>query len=425
MLRLTIAIAVGRAAGRVSRLFGRGGSALPGLVAERIDPRAIERLAASLRDGVVVVTGTNGKTTTTKMLVRILADAGWRVVTNRTGSNLARGIATALMEQAGWRGGVRADVAVFEVDEAAVRTVAPRLAPRAVVVTNLARDQLDRFGELQTTAGHVAAALRHAATAVLNADDPLVAEAAPPGARFFGAAPDVRAAMPADAALYGPGRYAHRRVEPVVELRSAIPSGDGLAVRLSVPGGVVEAKLQVPGVYNGYNAAAAVAAALEMGVGAGGMQESLEATEPAFGRGQVIEHLGRSLKLVLVKNPAGFNQAIRLLGAAPAGTHVLVAINDLDADGRDVSWLWDARLEDLAGSGHRFAATGIRAHDMALRLKYAGIEAWSEPDIGAGLARFVGSVPEGETAYLVPTYTAMLELLERLLPGTKPSEIWR
>ena len=127
----------------------------------------------------------------------------------------------------------------------------------------------------------------------------------------------------------------------------------------------------------------------------------------------------------LVKNPAGFNQAIRLLGAVPPGAAVLVAINDLDADGRDVSWLWDSRLEDLAGSGHRFGATGIRAHDMALRLKYAGIEAWSDPDTGTALARFVESVPAGEAAYVVPTYTAMLDLLERLLPGTRPTEAWQ
>jgi UDP-N-acetylmuramyl tripeptide synthase len=425
VLRLMIATAVGRTAGRMSRLLGRGGSAVPGLVAERLDPRTIERLAASLRHGVVVVTGTNGKTTTTKMLVRLLTDAGRSVVTNRTGSNLARGIASALMDRAGRRGTVDADLAVFEVDEAAVRTLAPRLSPRVMVVTNLARDQLDRFGELQTTAGHVAAALRHAGTAVLNADDPLVADLATAGASFFGASQAIRAEMPADAALYSPGDASPRRSEPAVELAAAAPSGDGLQITLTVPGGAIDAVLQVPGIYNGYNAAAAVAAALELGVDPAGMRNSLELTEPAFGRGQVIEYRGRRIKVLLVKNPAGFNQAIRLLAAVPAGASVLVAINDLDADGRDVSWLWDARLEDLGDSGHRFGATGIRAEDMALRLKYAGIDSWSDPNIGSALARFVESAPEGSTAYVVPTYTAMLDLLELLLPGTHPAEIWR
>jgi UDP-N-acetylmuramyl tripeptide synthase len=293
------------------------------------------------------------------------------------------------------------------------------------VVTNLARDQLDRFGELQTTADHVAAALRHAGSAVLNADDPLVAGLAPAGTRYFGASAAIRAEMPADATLYGPSSAAERPVEPSVELTAAVPSGDGLAVSLTVPGSVVDAVLQIPGVYNGYNAAAAVAAALELGVDPGAMRAGLESTEPAFGRGQVIEHLDRRLKVVLVKNPAGFNQAIRLLAGAPAGASVLIAINDRDADGRDVSWLWDARLEDLAGSGHRFAVTGIRAADMALRLKYAGIDSWSVPDIGAALARFMQSVPEGSTAYVGPTYTAMLDLLDLLHPGSRPAEIWR
>jgi UDP-N-acetylmuramyl tripeptide synthase len=425
VLRLTLATALGRGAGRLSRLFGRGGSALPGLIAERIDPRTIERLAGSLTDGVVVVTGTNGKTTTTKMLVQMLEDDGRRVVTNRTGSNLERGIATALMERASWRGVVAGDLAVFEVDEAAVRTLAPRLAPRVVVVTNLARDQLDRFGELQTTAGHVAEALRHAGVAIVNADDPMVVDIAPRDARFFGACEGIRAAMPADAALYGPRSDVAPSVKPEVLLTSASPSGDGQRIELAVPGGVVAAMIQVPGEYNGYNAAAAVAAALELGVDPSRMSAGLEAMQPAFGRGQVIQYRGRSVKLLLIKNPAGFNQAIRLLAAQPSGTAILIAINDLDADGRDVSWLWDARVEDLADRGHRLATTGIRAHDMALRLKYAGIEAWSDPDPGAALRRFVESVPEGEPAYIVPTYTAMLDLLERLLPGTRPSEAWR
>jgi len=125
-----------------------------------------------------------------------------------------------------------------------------------------------------------------------------------------------------------------------------------------------------------------------------------------------------------VKNPAGFNQSIRLLAALPPGAPVLIAINDLDADGRDVSWLWDARVEDLAQSGHHFGTAGIRAYDMALRLKYAGLEAWSDADFAAALERFIAGVPEGGTGYLVPTYTAMLRFLDLLRPGTSKREAW-
>ena len=427
MLWLVLVTALGRLVGSLSRLLGRGGSALPGLVAEKLDPRAIERLVAPVRRGVVVVTGTNGKTTTTKMLVAALEGEGLKVVTNPTGSNLARGIASRLIEVATWRGRVDADVAVFEVDEAAVRTLAPRLRPRVLVVTNMARDQLDRFGELATTASHAAAAVRHAGVAVLNADDPLVAEMAggAPASRFFGAAPEIRSAMPHDSSLYGtePGREPRAALDLCLE--AAVPLGEGQEIDLAAASGErITVRLQIPGPYNGYNAAAAMLAAVELGVPLARAAAALERTPAAFGRGQVIEYRGRRIKVVLVKNPAGFNQAIRLLGALPPGAPVLVAINDLDADGRDVSWLWDARVEDLAGSGHHFGTAGIRAYDMALRLKYAGLEAWSETDFAAALGRFVAGVPEGETGYLVPTYTAMLRFLDLLRPGASKREAW-
>ena len=427
MLRLAAACALGRLSGRLSRLLGRGGSALPGLVAEKIDPRTIERLVAPVRRGVIVVTGTNGKTTTTKMLVAMLEGEGLKVVTNGTGSNLARGIASRLIEVASWRGRVEADVAVFEVDEAAVRPLAPRLRPQVLVVTNMARDQLDRFGELATTAAHAAAAVRHAAVAVLNADDPLVAEmaAGASAARFFGASPAIRRAMPHDSSLYGAGQGEGPDAALDLRLERAEPDGDGQVVELAAASGErATVRLQVPGPYNGYNAAAAVLAAAEFGVPLGRAVAALEATGPAFGRGQVLAYRGRRVKLLLVKNPAGFNQSIRLLAALPPGTPVLIAINDLDADGRDVSWLWDARVEDLAQSGHHFGTAGIRAYDMALRLKYAGLEAWSDADFAAALERFIAGVPEGGTGYLVPTYTAMLRFLDLLRPGTSKREAW-
>ncbi|MFH1330998.1 MAG: MurT ligase domain-containing protein [Actinomycetota bacterium] len=427
MLRLVVATALARLAGRLSRLLGRGGSALPGLIAEKIDPRTIERLVGPVRRGVIVVTGTNGKTTTTRMLVGMLEAEGLKVVTNPTGSNLARGIATRLIEVASWRGRVDADVAVFEVDEAAVRPLAPRLRPRVMVVTNMARDQLDRFGELSTTASHAAAAVRHTGVAVLNADDPLVAEMAvgAAAARFFGAAEPIRRAMPHDSSLYGVSEAEDLRTTPDLLLERADPAGDDQVIELAAASGErATVRLQLPGPYNGYNAAAAVLAAAELGVPLERAVAALGRTRPAFGRGQVVDYRGRRVKLLLVKNPAGFNQAIRLLTALPPGAPVLLAINDLEADGRDVSWLWDARVEDLAGTGHRFGTAGLRAYDMALRLKYAGLDAWSETDFAAALERFVEGVAEAETGYLVPTYTAMLRFLDLLRPGTSKREAW-
>lgn len=426
-MRLKLARALGRLAGRASRMLGRGGSAFPGLVALRIDPGLIRRIVADLPEGVVVVTGTNGKTTTTKMLVQILSRAGKKVVTNPTGSNLARGIAARLIEVADARGSISEDVAVFEVDEAAIRALGPELAPRMMVVTNLARDQLDRYGELNTTASHIRAALEHTRTAVLNADDPLVAGLAGSAAetRRFGAVASIRERMPDDRSLYGAAGDAAPSGDLDLTIEAADPAGDGLRLVMGIDGrSRMSVELQLPGVFNAYNAAAAALAAVTLGVDPGAAGPALAEVGPAWGRGQVIPFRGRSVRLLLVKNPAGFNQAIHLLRGVPGGAPILIAINDLIADGRDVSWLWDARIEDLAGAGHRIATTGIRALDMAVRLKYAGIEAWWESDFGAALDRFIDGVPEGETAYIVPTYTAMLTLLEMLLPGTHRTEAW-
>lgn len=424
MIRLVVAVAAGRVAAWASRLVGRGGSAVPGLVALRIAPDLIELLTGSVPDGVIVVTGTNGKTTTTKMIVAALIADGRRVVTNRSGSNLERGIASALIDRASWRGEVDAEAAVFEADEAAVRSLGARLSPRVMVVTNLARDQLDRYGELDTAADHISAAIRHAGHVVLNADDPPVAAmASGVSASFFGAVSDIRRVMPSDRGLYGT-EPAVDRPDPVVEVVEVTPGDSGQIVALTVHGHHEVVHLRVPGTYNAYNAAAAVAAASHFGVGRGTIREALESMDAPFGRGQVVEYRGRRVVVVLAKNPAGLNQAIRLVAAASVPSAALFAINDEIADGRDVSWLWDARVEELAASNHSFGASGTRAADMALRFKYAGVDAWSEPDLRSALDRTVDRVDEGGTAFVVPTYTAMLELLELLLPGVPRREVW-
>ena len=313
-----------------------------------------------------------------------------------------------------------------KVDEAAVRDLAPRLRPRMLVVTNLARDQLDRFGELDTTASHVAAAMEHAAAVVLNGDDPKVASLAASGEAVaaFGAVDHIRATMPSDRDLYGNGTLPHRNLLVAAELLSWESPGEGQEVVVSLDGAEHRFRLRVPGVYNGYNACAALLAASRLGVDADTAVAALEAMPPPFGRGQVVEYQGRRVVLLLVKNPAGFNQVIRLLADARPATSVLFAINDNHADGRDVSWLWDSRLEDLAGSDHTFGAGGIRAADMALRLKYAGIEAWAEPDFREALHRAVSAAEPGSTVYVVPTYTALLALLDLLRPGVGRREAW-
>jgi UDP-N-acetylmuramyl tripeptide synthase len=424
VLRLLVAIALGRLAGFLSRLIGRGGSAIPGLVAEFVDPRVIDKLASSIAGGVVIVTGTNGKTTTTKMLVTALEHGERRVLTNPTGSNLARGVATVLIT-ASRRGRIDdCDLAVFEIDEAAVRPLTPRLHPRLVVVTNLARDQLDRYGELDTTAAHLAVAVTAADRAVLNADDPAVAQLDVGRSAWFGAVETIRDTMPHDRVLYGAEDPGPPAANLDARLVSAEPAGDGQQIRIDLRESHIGAVLQVPGAYNGYNAAAATLAAIELGLEPEVVARALELMPPAFGRGQVIDFEGKRVRLLLVKNPAGFNQALRILvDAEPAA--VLIAINDNHADGRDVSWLWDVRFEGLAGTGHRIGTSGVRASDMALRLKYAGVEtAWTESGLRTAVERTIDAASDGDLVYVVPTYTAMLELLEVFLPDASRSEVW-
>jgi UDP-N-acetylmuramyl tripeptide synthase len=201
--------------------------------------------------------------------------------------------------------------------------------------------------------------------------------------------------------------------------------GDGQVATIRVDGTEHRIRLQVPGVYNAYNAAAALLVTGLLGVDAVDAIPALEAMEPAFGRGQVLEHQGRRVKLLLVKNPASLNHAIEILKGIGEHARVLVAINDEHADGRDVSWLWDAHIEDLAAMPHQYFAGGVRAADMALRFKYAGIDAPALPDFADALDLLVDGAPPGATVYVVPTYTAMLRLLEILTPGASRTEVWK
>ena len=422
-MRLVLATLLGRLTGALSRLVGRGGSALPGLIAEKLDPRLVDKILGDTP--VVLITGTNGKTTTTKMIVSALEANHKKVVTNPTGSNLERGVASALLDASSLRGRLDADVAVFEVDEAAVRSLAPRLKPAVLAVTNLARDQLDRYGELMTTADHVATAATHAGRLVLNADDPLVAGAAgETPVSWFGGTPAIRERMPDDRSLYGATSESRHHDADALVIDSQT-DGDGQIATIRIDGTEHRIRLQVPGVYNAYNAATALLVIGLLGVGATDAIPALEAMEPAFGRGQVLEHLGRRVKLLLVKNPASLNQTIEILKRIPEHHRVLVAINDEHADGRDVSWLWDAHIEDLADTPHQYLAGGVRAADMALRFKYAGIDAPALPDFADALDLLADGAPPGAAVYVVPTYTAMLRLLDILTPGASRTEVWK
>ena len=439
-------IAIARAAGAASRRSGRGATSLPGKLLMRMDRRAIERLAARLPRGSAIISATNGKTTTAAMVAAVLARDGTRIVHNRAGANMSGGVATALLGAA--RGGaIDGDAGLFEVDEFWLDRVVAQVRPRALLLCNLFRDQLDRYGELETIADRWAATVAAApgTRLVLNADDPLVADLgrarSGDDVTYFGVQDDGvalrglahasdskhcrRCGAPYvyDAIYMGHlGRY-HcpkgdaRRPEPDVSARAVVLDGTRAArFELDVGGERAAVALPLPGLYNVYNALAAAALTHALGVALPDIVAGLEATRAAFGRAETVRIAGRELAILLVKNPAGANEVLRTL-ALDAGEHdVLAVLNDRTADGRDVSWVWDADFELIAGRVRRVTCSGTRAAELALRLKYAGVPA-ERLDVVPALDRGLDAALSSGEGRLValPTYTAMLALRELLV----------
>ena len=413
-------VLVGKAVRIASRLRG-GGSALPGLVVERLDPAFMGRALSALPHGVVVVSGTNGKTTTTKMVVELLEGQGLKVFTNRTGSNFTRGVAAALLGEVDWRGRLDADVAVLELDEAHAVHFVKLVPPRHSLLLNVLRDQLDRFGEIDATTRLLERiALATTGTVVLNREDPRVAGLASSittaDVVYFGLDSSLRSTFPNDDELRGAEGTAPASALPAdVVLRSV----DGNSAEFEVDGTTTRTDLRLRGVYNIFNAAAALASARAvLGGGADALRlfSSLAAVEPAFGRGESLLVGGQPLELVLVKNPSGFRLGLKSFD--PAGCATMIAINDNYADGRDMSWLWDVDFDSL-GLGGVDVVSGVRAYDMALRLKYDDVRLGSvEPDITDALKQFIRGA-EGRPKRIFCTYTAMLAVRRELSKITK------
>ncbi len=460
-MRQILALALGKGLLQVLHWTGRGGTALPGLVASRVDPHILSNLTARLPAGSAVITGTNGKTTTTRLFSTILQQAGLKIVNNRSGSNLIRGLTSTLLSQAKVSGRIEADFGLFEVDEAVFPQAILEIKPKIILVNNLFRDQLDRYGEIDTIRKNWVTSVEKmepGTRLVLNADDPSVAylaRFAPPGVKciFFGLE-DPSQTLPAlphavDAAkciicgfplIYKSIYISHmgdyrcsncdfRRPDPDYLVQNILLQGSsGAQFSLITPAGPLNLSLGIPGLYNVYNAAGAAAAALTLDLAPRHIEKGLAEFKAAFGRIERVE-LGedKSLLLALVKNPVGFNEVLRMLTGSNEKLKLLVIINDLIADGRDVSWLWDVDFEVLAGRVDFAVTGGLRGADMAVRLKYAGVEASSiiiEEDIGAALTGAISRLKPGETLYVTPTYTAMLQTRQVLQKTGKVLPFW-
>jgi UDP-N-acetylmuramyl tripeptide synthase len=442
-LRLAAAVASGKAAATTSRLLRRGGgTTVPGDVALAVDRGTLRKLAPKLPGGTVLVTGTNGKTTTTGVIAGALEATGERVLTNRSGANLVFGLVAAAVADSDLRGRPRSHTAVFEVDELHLDRAVEETRPRLVVVLNLLRDQLDRSGELETTAGRIGDALRKlpdGAHIVANVDDPLVAGQARnlPGLVPIGVdatdfllpglphVADARACPVCNAPLaftrvvlahcgtYSCTACDFARPAPRYALtRIDAPSIDALELDTS-DGAHLHAN--VGGVYNAYNVLAAYAALRTLGIEKDAAAHGIAQFRPRFGRQETLRLHGRTMRFLLAKNPAGFDEVLRTADELGNATTYLIAINDRVADGRDVSWLWDVDFERLARTHRtpRIVAAGTRAHDLAVRLKYAGVPSERihvELDPQRALQHAADTAATTEEIAVLPTYTAMLDL---------------
>ncbi|TMC21346.1 MAG: DUF1727 domain-containing protein [Chloroflexi bacterium] len=497
-IRAGLAVVAGRTVGALSRrLHLGGGTSIVGIVAQRMYPEIVEHLATQLEHGSVIVTGTNGKTTTSSFIAAIMKDAGLSVWHNREGSNLMRGIASSLVIRAHPNGRLKRSgraISILEVDEATLPQAVHAVVPRVAVFTNLFRDQLDRYGEVDsvTTRWQQAIAmLPPETTLILNADDPTTAQL---GANFRGKVLyygiddlsldlqtqeqttqrhqviDTRSCSNCgNDYLYQARFYSHmghytcthceqRRPQPDVRALT-IHSDSFDRQRLTIAtkeNQQREVVLPLPGLYNIYNALAAVTAVTALNVDWEPITTGIEQSKPVFGRGERIQMEGRTVRLLLAKNPTGFNEVLRTLFANETPQHVLFVLNDNTADGRDVSWIWDVDFERAVGNTRTLVLAGTRARDLALRLKYAGIaqenmtiipnaplkiqkQAIMREERTAGAKKqrrltakviesklpdaygvkkailtAVAQTPVGETLFVVPTYTGLLEIHREL-----------
>jgi UDP-N-acetylmuramyl tripeptide synthase len=458
--RLTAALLAGRMATGLSRRLGRGGgTVIAGHVVPRIDPSALRTVTQRLRHGSIIVSGTNGKTTTTRLISHILRQAELHALHNRAGANLVTGLVSAVVAQTDLTGRPRADVGLFEIDEATVPAALREIRPRAVLLTNIFRDQLDRYGEVHFVADLWSKAIGHLppdTTLVLNADDPLVATLGrdrPGNSIYFGVGdasvgsgevphasdaricPNCGTAFAYAVCYYGHlGRYTCpgcglARPRPRVEATSITLRGDrGSDVVMQTPLGEITATLSLPGLYNVYNALAATAICLSLGLDPATITAGLESFTAAFGRLERVTVGDRELFLALVKNPVGFGEVLRTILADERERTLIIAINDNYADGTDISWLWDVDFEQFEGRVNVAVCAGTRAEDMAVRLKYALVpqdRIVVENDPRRALSEALHRAAPGETIYVLPTYTAMLELREVLRQDGHVAGFWQ
>ena len=400
-------ILTGKLIQKLSRLHG-GGSALPGLVIEKTDPGFLREVLSLLPMGVAVISGTNGKTTTSKMVTELLEKQGLKVFSNKTGSNFIRGVLSAVLEVISADGTFDYDIAVLELDEAHAVHFAEMIPISYSLMLNIQRDQLDRFCELDHTAALLAKTTAASSrAAVLSREDPLVRALPSEHVVYYGLSDKLMRLFPSDEDLLTGASDAASGLTAAVVLEEL--HGHHAVYRIGEQ--LFPCDLSLDGIYNAFNAAGALALTMQILPDAdpASLVESLSGIHSAFGRSETIECRGTSVQLILVKNPSAFQ--LSLASFAQKDHSYMIVINDHDADGRDVSWLWNV---DFAALPAVHTVSGTRAAEMALRLKYDEVPlGHAEEDLETAVSHFL-TVPGPKQIFA--TYTAMLEI-RKLLTG--------
>lgn len=429
-LRLSVAVSAANTITYIIRSLKLGAaSVLPGEIASRIQPQILSLLSRQVKYGVIMIAGTNGKTTTSRLLRKMLENQGWRVVHNEAGANLENGLATALIERTNLFGKLKADYAILEVDENVIPKVLPKIQPKFILCLNLFRDQLDRYGEVDTISqrwSKAIAPLPSDTVIIANADDPTLShlgQSLQQKVLFFG--------------LSEPQYYLDE-IPHAVDSIYCPSCGESLnyqGVYLSHLGdfdcqkcGFQKSQVNIDsskwpqiliGLYNKYNTLAAILLAQQIGIAESTILETIKTFQAAFGRAEELEVSGKKVRILLAKNPVGMNETIRTVNEikkAGGSSTTLMILNDRIPDGTDVSWIWDVDTEKLVASGGNIVVSGDRVYDMALRIKYSqnngnnGCKLIVKEDLSEAIATALEHTPVGETLHILPTYSAMLEV---------------
>jgi UDP-N-acetylmuramyl tripeptide synthase len=445
--RLALAISAGKLAGASGRFFRiGGGTSLPGMIARRIDPNVLKSVVGASKAKKIVITGSNGKTTTARMTAAIADAGGHRVSQNRTGSNLLQGVTSVAVNFADLFGRLDRDVLLFEIDEATIPLAIPEIQPDVVVITNIFRDQLDRYGELYSVAralNKMLESLPETAAIVLNGNDPQVANFgsnAKAKRIFFGLeTTEVGTPVPEQSAdiircihcdndfIYEVAYMSHLGIYrcpecgytlPALDVAatsvSLAPDGEGPShIKLRTPQGEMKLEIPLPGLHNVYNAAAAIAAATAVGFPLDKVQPALSNIRTAFGRLEKIQAGDKTIYLSFVKNPTSFNLILRLIAQHAGKKHLLLAVSHTVVDGEDFAWLWDADIEEIAGDVLDAVCSGNKPEELAMRLKYAEVptdKITLIPDREAALDAALKNVEPGGILYIMSGYTPTQEL---------------